>query len=151
MTAVARVFPVICPSGERPVPAWRPLAGLIRSLSACERVTRHSSAARGFHPQTDTGSCPPTFRLEVGERMLADQLDYVVGVDPHRDSHALAVVDVVSGAVVVEASVAASSDGYACVLELAEQHASGRRAFAIEGTGSFGRGLTSFLRGQGQR
>ena len=24
--------------------------------------------------------------------MLADQLDYVVGVDPHRDSHALAVV-----------------------------------------------------------
>jgi uncharacterized membrane protein len=32
--------------------------------------------------------------------MLADQLDYVVGVDPHRDSHALAVVRVVSGAVV---------------------------------------------------
>ena len=24
--------------------------------------------------------------------MLADQLDYVVGVDPHRDAHALAVV-----------------------------------------------------------
>jgi transposase len=24
--------------------------------------------------------------------MLADQLDYVVGVDPHRDSHALAVL-----------------------------------------------------------
>ena len=29
--------------------------------------------------------------------MLADELDYVVGVDPHRDSHALAVVHVVSG------------------------------------------------------
>jgi len=27
--------------------------------------------------------------------MLADQLDYVVGVDPHRDSHAIAVVEVV--------------------------------------------------------
>jgi hypothetical protein len=38
--------------------------------------------------------------------MLADQLDYVVGVDPHRDSHALAVVDVVSGAVVFEANIA---------------------------------------------
>ena len=37
--------------------------------------------------------------------MLADQLDYVVGVDPHRDSHALAVVDVVSGAVVFEAII----------------------------------------------
>ncbi len=45
--------------------------------------------------------------------MLADQLDYVVGVDPHRDSHALAVVQVVSGAVVFEATVDANSDGYA--------------------------------------
>ena len=49
--------------------------------------------------------------------MLADQLDYVVGVDPHRDSHALAVVHVVSGAVVLEATVAASSDGYAAGAE----------------------------------
>ena len=45
--------------------------------------------------------------------MLADQLDYVVGVDPHRDSHALAVVEVVSGVVVFESTVAANSDGYA--------------------------------------
>jgi len=29
--------------------------------------------------------------------MLADQLDYIVGVDPHRDSHALAVVQIVTG------------------------------------------------------
>ena len=36
--------------------------------------------------------------------MLADQLDYLVGVDPHRDSHALAIVHVVSGAVVLEAA-----------------------------------------------
>jgi len=43
--------------------------------------------------------------------MLADQLDYVVGVDPHRDLHALAVVHVLSGAVVFEASVAANSEG----------------------------------------
>ena len=43
--------------------------------------------------------------------MLADQLDYVVGVDPHRHSHALAVVDVRTGAVVFEANVAANSDG----------------------------------------
>jgi hypothetical protein len=41
--------------------------------------------------------------------MLADQLDYVVGVDPHRDSHALAIVHVVSGGVVFEAAVAARS------------------------------------------
>jgi transposase len=83
--------------------------------------------------------------------MLADQLDYVVGVDPHRDSHALAVVDVVSGAVVFEATVGASSEGYANALKLAEEHAPGRRAFAIEGTGSFGAGLTRFLSGRGER
>ncbi|MBA3735782.1 MAG: transposase, partial [Actinobacteria bacterium] len=83
--------------------------------------------------------------------MLADQLDYFVGVDPHRDSHALAVVDVVSGAVVFEATVAASSSGYAKALRLAEERAAGRRAFAVEGTGSFGAGLTRFLTGSGER
>jgi transposase len=83
--------------------------------------------------------------------MLADQLDFIVGVDPHRDSHALAVVDVGSGAVVFESTVDANSDGYARALELAERHAVGRRAFAIEGTGSFGCGLTRFLSGRGEQ
>jgi transposase len=83
--------------------------------------------------------------------MLADQLDYIVGVDPHRDSHAVAVVEVVTGAVVLEATVAANSDGYANAVSLAEQHAPGRRAFAVEGTGSFGRGLTRFLDARGER
>ncbi|MDQ3380159.1 MAG: IS110 family transposase [Actinomycetota bacterium] len=83
--------------------------------------------------------------------MLADQLDYIVGVDPHRDSHALAVLHVVSGAVVFEANVAASSNGYAHALRLVDQHAAGRRAFAVEGTGSFGAGLTRFLTGRGER
>jgi hypothetical protein len=36
-------------------------------------------------------------------------------------------------------------------LELAERHAPGRRAFAIEGTGSFGAGLTRFLTGRDER
>jgi transposase len=83
--------------------------------------------------------------------MLADQLDYVVGVDPHRDRHALAILEVRTGGVVFEASVAASGSGYARALELADEHAPGRRAFAIEGTGSFGAGLTRFLSGEGER
>src|SRR5947209_11787181 len=82
--------------------------------------------------------------------MLADQLDYAVGVDPHRDSHALAVVHAVSGAVLFEAAVAASGDGYANALKLVDEHACGRRAFAVEGTGSFGAGLTRFLSGRGE-
>ena len=83
--------------------------------------------------------------------MLADQLDYIVGVDPHRDSHALAIVHVVGGAVVFESTVIANNDGSARALQLAERHARGRRAFAIEGTGSFGAGLTRFLTGRDER
>ena len=77
--------------------------------------------------------------------MLADELDYVIGVDPHRDTHALAVVDVRSGGVVFEATAVADGEGYASVLRLATQRAPGRRAFAVEGTGSFGAGLARFL------
>jgi len=83
--------------------------------------------------------------------MVADELDFVVGVDPHRDSHALGVVEVCSGVVVFEASVAADSRGYAEALRVAEQHAPGRRAFAVEGAGSFGAGLTRFLTGRGEQ
>ena len=83
--------------------------------------------------------------------MLADELDFVVGVDPHRDSHALGVVEVRSGVVVFEASVAADSGGYAEALRVAGRHAPGRRAFAVEGTGSFGAGLTRFLVGRGEQ
>src|SRR3990170_5694984 len=82
--------------------------------------------------------------------MLADELDYVIGVDPHRDTHALAVVLASTGAVVVEANVAASGDGYVRALVVAERHAAGRRAFAIEGTGSYGKGLARFLAGRGE-
>jgi transposase len=133
------------------VPAWRPLAGLIRSLSA-PRARDPSQFCRPRFPSPDRDRfVSPNAWLEVGERMLADQLDYVVGVDPHRDTHALAIVHVVSGAVVVEATVFADSDGYAEALRLVEEHAPGRRAFAIEGTGSYGFGLTRFLRGRGER
>jgi len=83
--------------------------------------------------------------------MLADQVDYVVGVDPHRDSHALAIVHVLSGAVVFETTIAASSQGYAEALQLVDANAPGRRAFAVEGSGSFGAGLTRFLSSRGER
>ena len=77
--------------------------------------------------------------------MLADQLDYVVGVDPHRDAHSIGIVDVRTGAVVFEAAVRADTAGYEEALRLAKQYAPSRRAFAVEGTASFGAGLTRFL------
>jgi transposase len=68
--------------------------------------------------------------------MLADEVDFVIGVDTHR-AHALAVVAAATGGVVlVEPWLAASPHGYRRLLGLAEAHASGARGFTIEGTGS---------------
>jgi transposase len=83
--------------------------------------------------------------------MLADELDFVIGVDPHRDLHALAVVDARTGAVVGQAEVAASARGYREALRLAGRGAPGRRAWAIEGAGCYGAGLARFLAARGER
>jgi transposase len=83
--------------------------------------------------------------------MLADELDFVLGVDTHRDVHAVGVIEVRTGVVVFEATIAADSGGYAEALRLAQRHAPGRRAFAVEGTASFGAGLTRFLVERGER
>jgi len=56
----------------------------------------------------------------------------------HRDTRALAIVDVRTGGIVLEASVVASNVGYARACELARDHAPGRRAFAIEGAARSG-------------
>jgi len=81
--------------------------------------------------------------------MLADQLDYVIGVDTHHDTHALTVIEIVSGGVVFEETVAASGEGYAQLLRLAGLRAPGRRVFAVEGTGSYGACLARSLAGRG--
>jgi transposase len=82
--------------------------------------------------------------------MVADQLDYVVGVDTHRDEHVLAVVAAPAGAVVAGQVVAANGPGYRRSLQFAERYAPGRRAWAIEGTGSYGAGLARYLAQQGE-
>lgn len=84
--------------------------------------------------------------------MLADELDFVIGVDTHRDAHALAIVAAASGGVVrVEPALAADPRGYRRLLRLAQAAAPGSRAFAVEGTGSYGSGLARFLLEQGER
>jgi transposase len=82
--------------------------------------------------------------------MLADELDYVVGVDTHRDAHVMAVVTAPAGAVLAGSEIAASRAGYRDALRFAERHAAGRRAWAIEGTGSYGAGLARFLAERGE-
>jgi transposase len=82
--------------------------------------------------------------------MVADELDYVVGVDTHLDEHVLAVVASPSGAVIAQRSVAANARGYASALRLVRELADGARVWAIEGTGSYGAGLARYLVGVGE-
>jgi transposase len=82
--------------------------------------------------------------------MLADELDYVLGVDTHRDEHVMAVVTAPAGAVVAGVAAPANAHGYGELLRVAEQHAPGRRAWAIEGTGSYGAGLSRYLHARGE-
>ena len=82
--------------------------------------------------------------------MLADEVDYVIGVDTHRDQHTLAVVVAPTGAVLAETVIRASGHGYAQALRFAERHAGGVRVWAIEGAGHYGAGLTRYLAERGE-
>ena len=81
--------------------------------------------------------------------MLADQVDHVVGVDTHRDHNSAAVTDT-TGAALADTQVPTDAFGYRRLLAFAGEHGPGRRVWAIEGTGSFGSGLTTFLLEQGE-
>ena len=83
--------------------------------------------------------------------MLADELDYVVGVDTHRDQHAVAIVDAHTGAVIAQTTAAASARGYADAVGFADRHAAGGRLWAIEGSGHYGAGLARHLQRQGEQ
>jgi transposase len=83
--------------------------------------------------------------------MLADQVDVVVGVDTHRDRHALAALSARSGGVLYETRIAAATEGYEKALALVARHCPGRRAWAVEGTGSYGAGLSRYLLARGER
>ncbi len=82
--------------------------------------------------------------------MLADEVDYVVGVDTHLDEHVLVIVAAPSGALVARRSVRASARGYAAALRFAAELAAGARVWAIEGAGHYGAGLARYLAARGE-
>lgn len=81
--------------------------------------------------------------------MLAEQIDGVIGVDTHRDTLAAAAVSPI-GAVLASTDSPANAKGYQQLLDFARQHVPGRRCWALEGTGSYGAGLTAFLDESGE-
>src|SRR6185312_12494053 len=109
-------------------------------------VTHHSPASRRVqtgdrHPGSPSGK-------GVTVTMLAEQCDVVVGVDTHRDTHTAAFVDRLGG-VGDTLVITADTRGYRSLLAASERQAD-RRVWAVEGTGSYGAGLTRFLHAAGE-
>ena len=73
---------------------------------------------------------------------LHPDLDVVIGVDTHKDTHTAAAVGA-TGAVLEHLTVPADPAGYRQLIGFGRRH--GARLWAIEGTGSFGAGLTTAL------
>jgi transposase len=82
--------------------------------------------------------------------MVAELVDYVVGVDTHRDEHTLALVEATSGAVLAQRSIASNSRGYAQALRFVQEQARGARLWALEGAGHYGAGLARYLSERGE-
>src|SRR4051812_31618430 len=76
--------------------------------------------------------------------MLFDSLEGVIGVDTHRDTLAAVAVTAV-GATLGHADAPASAEGYQQLPDFARAQVPGRRCWAVEGTSSYGAGLTAFL------
>ena len=83
--------------------------------------------------------------------MLAELVDHVVGVDPDRDWITLAVLDAHNAGVVAEGRFAATRDGYDDAVDFVDTHSvETERAWVIEGSGSYGRGLAAALGRRGE-
>ena len=76
--------------------------------------------------------------------MLAEDIAHVIGVDTHKASHTAAIVDRLGG-VLASTTIATDAFGQRRLLAWVEARAARPRVWAIEGTGSFGAGLTTFL------
>jgi len=83
--------------------------------------------------------------------MLTDELEYVIGVDTHAKTHTLVIVEARTQRTAQKLALDANRTGYRRALRLARRRAPGCRVWAIEGTGSYGAGLTRFLAERGEQ
>ena len=83
--------------------------------------------------------------------MLAGMVDHVIGVDPDRDWVTAAVLDAATAGVLATGRFRANGAGYRQVMAFADGYSTAtERAWAIEGTASYGRGLTAALARDGE-
>jgi transposase len=82
---------------------------------------------------------------------LAELVSHVIGVDTHKHTHTAAVVDARTGGAHPAEEAPATRDGYDALIDYADMHSTaGERAWAIEGTGSYGAGLAEHLAARGE-
>ena len=82
--------------------------------------------------------------------MLDTMVEHVIGIDPDRDRVTAAVVDTATTGEQATAVFATTRSGYDQLLKWANQHTPARRAWAVEGTGSYGAGVTTYLAARGE-
>jgi transposase len=82
--------------------------------------------------------------------MLADQVNLVIGVDTHKHTNTAAAVSASTGGLLEELTAPTTTEGNEAILAMVAPHGSSR-AWAIEGTNSYGASLTRFLRQRGER
>ncbi len=81
--------------------------------------------------------------------MLAELVDAVIGVDTHRDTHEVEIA-FPTGSPIASCSISNTSAGYAHLLTWIGEHAPGPRlVVSIEGTRSYGAGLTRAITAAG--
>lgn len=80
---------------------------------------------------------------------LADRVDFVIGVDTHKTTHTASIINI-QGGELGHATEQTSIFGYRRLFKFAGQTAPGKRVWAIESTGSYGSGLTTYLLEQGE-
>ncbi|WP_018180293.1 IS110 family transposase [Jongsikchunia kroppenstedtii] len=71
-------------------------------------------------------------------------VDVIIGVDTHTRTHCAAAINTKTGAVLDQITINATAEGYQQLTEFADQRTT-TRGWAIEGTGSFGAGLSRYL------
>ena len=83
--------------------------------------------------------------------MLADIVDHVIGIDPDRDRVTAALVEASTGAASATATFETTRRGYERLVAWADQATSSPlRAWAVEGSGSYGAGACAHLAAGGE-
>jgi transposase len=137
----------ICPSGPWSGVGPASLGGLIRSLpDPLQRIVAHHSPASRAHCWADAVTTSPRERQYAAMAIVADQYDFVIGVDTHAASHTLALIAASTGVVRQQAPVPSQPSRAAPCRRLdPTPHTASGDAGRHDGAGSYGATLTEQL------